>query len=151
MSQMQRRQSLVRSDGRQSGTLFHVTIDGPIFVCGAVIVAECDQRPELKLQILESFGMIVLLQFVLHHGAVLTLNHEYGLLDLNALDFVSEDGKWIEAELLEVSKSLRVNYAGIAVCREIKGLSFDEQCFFQLGEHDDAADRRFVAATSNPW
>ena len=117
VSQMQRRQSLVRSDGRQSRALFHLSIDGAILVSGAVIVAECDQRPEFKAQILEPFRMIVFLQFVLHHGAVLTLDHEYGFLDLNALDFVSEDRKWIEAELLEVSKSLRVNYAGIAVCR----------------------------------
>ena len=94
--------------------------------------------------------MIVLLQFVLHHRAVLTLDHEHGLLDLDALDFVGEDRKWIKAELLEVSKSLRVNHAGIAVCREIKRLSFDEKRFLQLGEHDNAANRRFRGGHQQP-
>ena len=60
--------------------------------------------------------MIVFLQLVLNYGAVLTVDHENGLLDLDAFDFVSEDRKWIEAEPLEISKSLRVNSAGIAVC-----------------------------------
>ena len=88
-----------------------------------MIVAECDQRPEFKPQTLGPFRMIVFLQLVLHDRAVLTLDHEHGLLDLDALDFVGEDRKWIKAELLEILKSLRVNHAGIAVCREIKRLA----------------------------
>src|SRR5579862_3815006 len=86
--------------------------------------------------------MIVLLQFVVHHCAVFTMDHEHGLLDLNALDFVGEDGKWIEAKLLEIAKPLRMDDTGIAICREIKGLTFDEKCFFQLGKHDNAAEGR---------
>jgi len=36
-------------------------IEGTIFVGGAVIIAEGDQRPELKPQLLWSFWMVVLL------------------------------------------------------------------------------------------
>ena len=35
-----------------------------------------------------------------------------------------------------------MNHARITVGRKIEGLSFDEKGFLQLGEHDDAADRR---------
>lgn len=47
----------------------------------------------------------------------------------------------VEAELLEVSKALRMNDAGIAVGGKIKGLVFDEECFFQFRKHDNAAHR----------
>ena len=146
---MQRRQSLVRSEGRQSRTLFRVTIDGHIFMCGAVIVAECDQRPELKPQTVEPFRMIVFLQLILHHRAVLAMDHEHGLLDLDTLNFVGEVRKWIKAELLKILKPLRMNHAGIAVWK-IKWLPFDEKGFLQLGEHDNAADRRFHGGHQQP-
>src|SRR5205085_8692381 len=70
------------------------------------------------------------------------VDHEDGLLDLDALDFVDESRKGIEAELLEESKTLWVYCAGIAVRREIKRLPIDEQRFFQLGEQDEAFHRR---------
>ena len=54
VSQMQRRQSLVRSDARQSRALLDLWIDRSILVSGAVIVAERDQRPEFKPQVLWS-------------------------------------------------------------------------------------------------
>ena len=66
--------------------------------------------------------MIVLFQFILHHGTVFAVDHEHGLLDLNAFDFVGENRKGIKAELLEISKALRVNNAGITVGGKIKGL-----------------------------
>jgi len=113
-------------------------IDGAILVCGAVVIAECDQRPNLKTQVLWPFWVIILLQFVLHDRTVLAVDHEDGLLDLNALDFVDEGRKWIETELLQVSKTLRMYRAGIAVRREIKRLPIDEQRFLQLGEQDEA-------------
>src|SRR4051812_39125447 len=106
---MKRGQTLVRCEGRHSWAVFYLRVDGAILVSCAVIVAECDQGPDFKTQVLEPFGMIILLQFVLHHCAVLSMDHEYRLLDLDAFDFVSENRKWIETELLEVSKSLRVN------------------------------------------
>src|SRR5208337_2205995 len=86
--------------------------------------------------------MIVLLQFVVHHGAVFTVDHEHCFLDLDALDFVGEDGKWIEAKLLEVSKPLRVDDTRIAIRGKIKRLVLDEECLFQLRKHDNTANRR---------
>src|SRR5207245_11350206 len=86
--------------------------------------------------------MIVLFQLIVHDRTILPLNHEDGLLDLNALDFVGENRKWIETEPLEVSKTLGVDDSRITVCREIKRLSLDEQSFFQLREQDKTPDRR---------
>src|SRR5208337_13759 len=108
-------------------------------------------RPELKAQVLDPLRMIVLLQFVVHHRAVFAVDHEHCLLDLNALDFVGEDGKWIEAKLLEISKPLRVDDTRIAICGKIKRLALDEKSLFQLRKHDNTPTGGFVAATSNPW
>src|SRR6266567_2113614 len=76
VGQEQRRQSLIRSDTRQSRTLVDRGIDCTVLVGGAVIVAERDQRPQFKPQLLWPFWMIVLLQFVLHDRAVFTMDHE---------------------------------------------------------------------------
>jgi hypothetical protein len=51
-------------------------IDGTVLVGGAVIIPECDQRPDFKPQLLWLFWMIVLLKFVLHDRAVFTMEHE---------------------------------------------------------------------------
>src|SRR5260370_39351 len=76
VGQIQRRQSLIRSDPRQSRMLLDRRIDGTILVGGAVIVTERDQRPEFKPQLLWPFWVIVLLQFILHDRAVFTMDHE---------------------------------------------------------------------------
>src|SRR6266478_5828571 len=143
VGQEQRRQSLIRSDTRQSRTLLDRGIDGAVLVGGAVIVAERDQRPQFKPQLLWSFWVIVLLQFVLHDRAVFTMNHEDGLFDLDALDFVGEDRKWVEAKLFEVFETLWMNDTRILVCREIKPLPIDKERLFQLGEHHNTPHRRF--------
>src|SRR2546428_12546102 len=94
--------------------------------------------------------MIVLFQLIVHDRTILALNHEDGLLDLNALDFVGENRKWIETEPLEVSKTLGVDDSRITVCREIKRLSLDEQSFFQLREQDKTPDRRLGRGHQKP-
>src|SRR5271166_5840756 len=94
--------------------------------------------------------MIVLLQFVVHHRAVFAVDHEHCLLDLNALDFVGEDGKWIEAKLLEISKPLRVDDTRIAICGKIKRLALDEKSLFQLRKHDNTADWRLRGGHQQP-
>ena len=97
---------------------------------------------EFKTQVLWPTPADCSSQFVLHDRAVFTVNHEDSLLDLDAFDFVREDRKWIETELLQVSKALGMNHARIAVCREVKRLPIDEQRFFQLGEQDEPAPHR---------
>ena len=47
VGQMKRRQSLIRSDGRQPRPLLYRSIDRTVFVSRAVVVAEGDQRPAL--------------------------------------------------------------------------------------------------------
>ena len=79
-----------------------------------------------------------------------SLDHEHGLLDLDALDFVGENRKGIEAKLFEVLKALGMNHARIAVCREIKGLSVDEQVSSSLESMTTRPTGGLVAATSNP-
>src|SRR5258708_308835 len=105
----------VGSEGRQSRSLFDGGIDAAIFVSGAVIVAKGNQRPDFQQQILGRFRVIVFSQFVLHDGAVLAVDHENGLLDLNAFDFVGENREWIEPELLEMSKAVQLNSDYVSV------------------------------------
>src|SRR5271157_528548 len=139
---MQGRQALIGSKSGQTRVLFYLSTDRSILVSGAVIVTECNERSQFKAQVLDPLWMIVLLQFVVHHGAVFTVDHEHCFLDLDALDFVGEDGKWIEAKLLEVSKPLRVDDTRIAIRGKIKRLVLDEECLFQLRKHDNTANRR---------
>src|SRR5260370_37656159 len=87
--------------------------------------------------------MIVVPQFIVNHGAVLAVNHEDGLLELNTVGFIREDRKRIEAKLFEITKSLRVYGARITVCREMKRLPINQQRFFQLGKQNQPADGRF--------
>src|SRR6266446_3057930 len=133
---MQCTQPLVRSDAGYPRILFYGSVDLAVFVSGAVVIAKGDQWPDFQPQILRRFRMIIFLEFVLHHGAVLTVDHENSFLDLDALDFVGEDRKRIEAKLLQVAKALWVNNAGILVCREIERLSVDEKRLFHLSEQD---------------
>jgi hypothetical protein len=70
------------------------------------------------------------------------MDHENRLFDLDALDFVGEDRKWVEAKLFEVLETLWVNDTRILVCRE-KPLSLDKESLFQLREHHNAPNRRF--------
>src|SRR6266567_8904102 len=146
VGQEQRRQSLIRSDTRQSRTLLDRGIDCTVLVGGAVIVAERDQRPQFKPQFLWPFRMVVLLQFVLHDRAVFTVDHENRLLDLDALDFVGEDRKWVEPKLFEVLETLWVNDARVLVCRKIKRLPLDKERLFQLGKHHNTPNRWFSSS-----
>src|ERR1700751_6046918 len=99
---------------------------------GAVIIAKCDQGPDFQPQILRRLRMIVFLKFVVDNCAVLALNHENRLLDLNAFDFIREDREWIEAELLQVTEALWMNNSRITIGGKLKSLSFDEKGFFKL-------------------
>src|SRR5216683_5588996 len=129
---MQCRQPSVRSDAGYPRILFYGSVDFAVFVSGAVIIAKGNQRPDFKPQILRPFRVIIVLEFVLHHGAVLTIDHENSFLDLDALDFVGEDRKRIEAKLLQVVETLWVNDTSVLVCREIERLSVDEKRLFHL-------------------
>ena len=106
---------MVRSYTCQSGTFFHRWIDRAILVGRAVVVAEGDQGANLKLQILRRLGMVVLFQFVVNDGAIFAVNHEYGFLDLDAFDFIREDRKRVEAELLQMAKALWMNHTRIPI------------------------------------
>jgi len=98
VSQKQGRQPRIRGHSRQSGLFLQRGIQRAVFVSGAVVVAECNQRLSSSHKFFWPFKMIVLFQFVLHHRAVLTVNHEDSLLNFNAFDFVSENRKRIAAE-----------------------------------------------------
>jgi hypothetical protein len=58
---------------------------------------------------------LVPLEFIMDNRAVLALDHESGLLDLNPLDFVSKHWKRIEPEPLQISISLRVHHTCIPI------------------------------------
>ncbi len=59
--------------------------------------------------------MIVFLQLIVDHRAVFAVNHENGFFDLDSLDFISENGKWVETKLFQIAKPLRVHDAGITI------------------------------------
>ena len=106
---------MVRGDSCQSGTVFHRSIDRPVFVGRAVVVPECDQGSYLQLQVLRRLGMVVLSKLIVNDRAVFAIDHEYRLLNLDAFDFIGEDGKRIEAELLQIAKALWMNYTRISI------------------------------------
>src|SRR5580693_4433794 len=76
----------------------------------AVIVAECNQRTNFQPQVLRYLRTIVLPHFIMNHRAVFAVNHEHGLLHLDAFYFISKDWKRVEAKLFpsihNVSSSL---------------------------------------------
>src|SRR5215467_6771755 len=107
MPEVQAWQTLIGSDADKSVLLRDGSVDRTILMCRAVVVAKSDKRPQLEAQVLWRFRMIVFPQFVLDDCRVLAMDHEYRFLDLNALDFKSEDRKWVEPKLLQVTESLR--------------------------------------------
>src|SRR5437667_247835 len=76
--------------------------------------------------------MIVLFQLIVHDRTILALNHEDGLLDLNALDFIRKDRKRVEAKLLQVTEALWMNNSRITIGGNLKSLSFNEEGFFEF-------------------
>src|SRR6476660_8246084 len=116
MGQMQRGQPVVRSDARRSGDFLHCRVDGSVLAGCAVVITERDEWANLKLQVPGRLRMIVQSQFVLNGRAVLSVNHEDGLFEFDALDFIRKDGKRIQPKLLQVSKTLRMNDPGVAIC-----------------------------------
>src|ERR1700676_3247123 len=77
----------------------------------------------------------------MNHRAVFAVNHEHGLLHLDAFYFIGKHGKRVEAKLFEIVESLRVNNTWIAVGRQIETPPIDPQRLFELGEEDQSADR----------
>src|ERR1700675_4118894 len=77
----------------------------------------------------------------MNHRAVFAVNHEHGLLDLDAFYFISEHWKRVETKLFEIVESLRVNNTWIAVSRKIETPPINHQRLFELREEDQSADR----------
>src|ERR1700757_1733541 len=96
---MQSVHPLIRRNTSQAGLRTDGAVDRAILMSEAVIVAEGEQRTQLKE---DCTGFTSTLHFILHDCRVLALNHEDGLLDLNTLNFKREDGEWLEAELFEI-------------------------------------------------
>src|SRR5713226_8054873 len=86
--------------------------------------------------------MVVLSQFIVNDRAVLPINHEDGLLDLDAFDFIREDRERIEAELLQVTEALWMNNSRIKIGGKLKSLSFNEEGFFEFRKQHKTPDRR---------
>src|SRR5438552_19030714 len=86
--------------------------------------------------------MIVLFQLIVHDRTILALNHEDGLLDLNALDFIRKDRKRVEAKLLQVTEALWMNNSRITIGGKLKSLSFNEEGFFEFRQQHKTPDRR---------
>ena len=83
-------------------------------------------------------------QFIVNDSAVLSVNHEYGLLDLDAFDFIGKDRKRVQTKLFEIAESLRVDNAWIAIGGEIETpVPSMTQGFFELGEQDQSANGWF--------
>src|ERR1051326_9382372 len=84
----------------------------------------------------------MIFQCVLNNAGVLTLNHENRFFDLDAVRFIRKDRKGVEPKLLEVTKALWMNHAGITIGGEIEWLTIDEQGLFQLGQQDISPNSR---------
>ncbi len=61
-------------------------------------------------------------------------NHEHALLDGDAARFEREDRERIEAELSEVSVTLRMHGSGIQIRRQLEARSVDDQRLLHLRE-----------------
>src|SRR5947208_7647789 len=86
--------------------------------------------------------MIVLFQLIVHDRTILALNHEDGLLDLNALDFIRKDRKRVEAKLLQVTEALWMNNSRITIGGKLKSLFFNEEGFLEFRKQHKTPDRR---------
>ncbi len=139
---MQRGQTVIRSNRCQSRSLFHRCADRTILMSGLVIVTKRNQRTDLQRQVVWPLSTITLLHFVLNYSAVLAVDHENRFLDLDPLDFVTEDRKRIQPKPRQIAKSLRMDHSRILVRRQLKRPPVNEKSLFQLGQQHDPADGR---------
>src|ERR1700756_2221005 len=117
MRQVHARQSLIRSETRQSGALSYRWVEGAVFVSRVMVVPECHQRTDFQPQVLRYFETVVLPQFIVNHRTVFAVNHEHGLLDLDVAYLIRKDWKRVEAKLFEIAKSFGVNDTRMSVGR----------------------------------
>lgn len=78
---------------------------------GAVVVAECNERPYFETGTLMSIGV----DLVLDDGRVLARDHKYTFFEENALDSVLEAGKRIVGEGKHVLETLRMHNARVQI------------------------------------
>src|SRR5260370_24824106 len=136
---MQRGQRGIKRDGRHAGDHFHLAVDGAVFVCSPVIIAEGNQGTYFQAA-LRAFGSAGA-KLILHNRGVFSMHHEYGLLQLDAVDLVRKHGKRVEAKALQVLLSLRVDRFGILIAGKLNAVLSENQCFFQLREQRSATGR----------
>src|ERR1700749_995323 len=102
----------------------------------AVIITKSNQRKKLQMKIT---SRRTLKRTVFNLYGVAAVEHEQRLLQLHALHFKSEDGKWVEPETGEIFISQRMNHTGIFIGGEINSFLADDQCLFQLGKQQHAS------------
>ena len=67
------------------------------------------------------------------NGAIFSMHHDDGFLNLDPSDFIGEYGKWIEAKPFQILIPLRVHDPWILVRRELGALTVKDQCVFEFG------------------
>src|ERR1700753_2591883 len=101
-----------------------------------VIITKSNQRIKFQMNIASHR---TLKQTVFNLYGVAAVEHEQRLLQLHALHFKSEDGKWIEPDTGKIFISQRMNHTGIFIGGEINSFLADDQCLFQLGKQQHAS------------
>src|ERR1700745_1044704 len=109
---------------------------------GAVIVAKGDQWTNLKPTLFQWSWTIIFLHLVSNNGGVLAVNHEHGLLNFPACYFVGEARECIEPECFEISKTLRMYHAGVAIGRKFVCAVFNENNFLEFREQNETTHGR---------
>src|SRR5215207_5094797 len=96
-----------------------------VFMRGAVIIAECDQWSNLKAVRRAVSLRLRFENIVLNNGRVLPLHHEHRLLQLYALNFISEPRKRIKTEASLILEALRMNSSRVLIRRQFVSLAIN--------------------------
>ena len=111
VSEMQSGKPGVSGEADASGFFVNLAVDPRVLVNPAVKIAKGDERANLKRDI--RGRIVAIAHVVMNDRAVLAVDHEDRLLNLDAFDFVSENREWIQPKSLQIPIALRVNNAGI--------------------------------------
>src|SRR5688572_5535883 len=107
-------------------------IQRSILVSGAVVVAKSNQRANLKV-VGDVFSLrLFSAKVVLNYGRIFALNHEDRFLNLDAMDFVSQNGKRIQTKSCLQFETSGVNNARVLVSRKVVAFLVDRECLFEL-------------------
>jgi hypothetical protein len=142
MREVEAWQAGIKSDAGQMWIVRHSSIEGRIFMGGAVIIAEGHQRAHFQ-PYRQARGTVE--QAVLDHRTVAAIHHEYGFLQPRRAALKDKDRERIQAKLNQPLVAGRMHSTFVFVGAEVEAFIPYDEGFFQFREQHHSADWRLGA------